>query len=316
MPDTRLDSFLDEPRIAAGERRAELGSIRSGRYGNRRVAVDVNCDDKDSGAAVVERECKTALSKSELRGIEYALNPYRGCPHRCAYCYAPAILHYPRGGWGKVVEAKTNLPAVLARELRAKKPGLIAIGSISDPYQPAEERLRITRHCLEQLLAKQWKVLVLTKSDLVLRDIGLLKRFSDCEVEISIGTLDDEIRALLEPGALPMERRLAAVRKLADEGIRTCIFMGPFYPTNKLEELPEIVEALVESGAGHVVMDKLNLREGVADSVRVALAAKPDMLQVWEKALNPGPAREEYYRNAASRLRELCKGRIGFDTAF
>ena len=88
---------------------------------------------------ITEVECKTALSKSNLPGLDYSLNPYRGCQHSCAYCYVPNVLRIKRNNWGKFVDVKTNIPNVLSNELRKKKPGVVAISTVTDPYQAVEK---------------------------------------------------------------------------------------------------------------------------------------------------------------------------------
>jgi len=129
-----------------------------------------------------EVKCKTALSKSNLPGLDYSLNPYRGCQHSCAYCYVPNVLRIKRNEWGSFVDVKTNIPNVLSKELRIKKPGVVGISTITDPYQPAENNYKLTRYCLEQLLRHDFPVCIQTKSDLVARDIDLISKFSKAEV--------------------------------------------------------------------------------------------------------------------------------------
>ncbi len=191
---------------------------------------------------ITDIKCKTALSKSNLPGLEYSLNPYRGCQHSCAYCYVPNVLRIKREDWGNFVEVKTNIANVLANELRNKKPGVVGISTVTDPYQPIEKKYKQTRFCLEQLLRYDFSVHIQTKSDLVLRDIDLISRFSDIEVMFSIGTLNDSERKLLEPNASSIQERLNAIKQISENGVKTSVFFGPIYPSLKIQDIAEIID--------------------------------------------------------------------------
>src|SRR5207244_2335843 len=119
------------------------------------------------------------------------------------------------------VVVKRNAASVLAREIRKVPKGLVAISTATDPYQFVEGKYRITRHALEVLLRAQWPVSVLSRSPLMLRDLDLFRQFDDIEVGMSVPTVDDRARALLEPWAPPIEARLRCLRQLADAGLTT-----------------------------------------------------------------------------------------------
>jgi DNA repair photolyase len=216
-----------------------------------------------------ETTCKTALSRSTLPGLVYSLNPYTGCEHGCIYCYAPATLRYAGAEpWGTFVTAKTNIPVVLERELRRVKPGTVGISTVTDPYQPLEKRLRLTRSCLEVLLAKSFPVCVQTKSALVLRDLDLLGEFKDAEVGFTITTLSDEVSAALEPGASLPGERLRALRALSSAGIEAWAFVGPMIPgLMDRESLHRIFEEAKAAGVSRVLVDRLRLRPGLQQKI-------------------------------------------------
>jgi len=216
---------------------------------------------------ISEVKCKSALSKSNLPGLDYSLNPYRGCQHSCAYCYVPNVLRIKRNEWGNFVDVRTNIPSVLSKELRIKKFGVVAISTVTDPYQPIEDKYKLTRFCLEQLLIHDFPVCIQTKSDLVVRDVDLISKFSKAEVMFSIGTLNDNERKVLEPFSSPIQNRLDALEKFSREGIETTVFFGPIYPSIKINDIPEIVETFVEFGAKVIMVDKLNLKPGIKDKV-------------------------------------------------
>src|SRR5512137_1135841 len=117
-------------------------------------------------------ECKSAVSPSRLPGLDFALNPYRGCSHRCVYCYAQDVTRFEMGKpWGEEIVVKTNIVAALKKQLEKKSQGVFGIGTVTDPYQPLEKEYELTRGCLSLLRRKGASVSILTKSDLVTRDL-------------------------------------------------------------------------------------------------------------------------------------------------
>ena len=203
---------------------------------------------------------KTALSPSKLPGLDYALNPYRGCEHACVYCYAPSVIHWDKGKWGELVEVKVNLPRILSKELRVKKKGVVGLGTVTDPYQPAEKKYEITRRCLELLLMHDFPVCIQTKSSLVLRDIDLLKKFSNIEVGVTLTALDESVREKLEPGASSVEERLRALGELSKNGINTWVFLGPVMPY--ITDVGALIDAIAKVKPKYVLVDKLRLKKG------------------------------------------------------
>jgi len=216
---------------------------------------------------IKEVTCKSALSKSNLPGLDYSLNPYRGCQHNCAYCYVPNVLRIKRESWGSFVNVKRNIPVILSKEIRNKKPGVVGISTVTDPYQPIEKKYKLTRFCLEQLLKHDFPVSIQTKSKLIIRDQDLISKFTDAEVLLSIGTISDNERRLLEPNASPIQDRLDALRLFSDVGIKTSVFFGPIYPTVKLSDISKIIDTFLQYGAKEVMIDKLNLKPGIKENV-------------------------------------------------
>ncbi|HIH97749.1 MAG TPA: radical SAM protein [Thermoplasmata archaeon] len=256
---------------------------------------------------IFEIHSKTALSKSRLAGLKYALNPYRGCAHGCGYCYAPSVLHVSSSDWGEWVGIKINLPNLLPKELREKERGTIGIGTVTDPYQPAEKDYKITRYSLEQILKADWPIVIQTKSDLVLRDLDLLRKFSRVEVIMTITTLNDAHRALLEANSPSIEKRLFSLKKLSSGGIPTCIFLGPAYPSISIGEIPRMVERFVETGAAELIVDRLNLKSGIQEKINFALRNNKDLQNLFERNSNAG-----YYTLLFKEIEKECKGKIKF----
>ena len=202
---------------------------------------------------IVKEVCaKTILSRSKV--LDYTINPYIGCEHGCAYCYARFMKRFVghKERWGEFVDVKINAASLLQRDTNTKKLGKVWISGICDPYQPLERRYEITRSCLEILLNEGWPVTIQTKSPLILRDIGLLKKFDKVEVTFTITTLDEKIRRIFEPKAPPIKDRVQALEKLHSVGIKTSVMIAPL--------LPE-AEGLVAEISGKVdcvLIDKMN----------------------------------------------------------
>lgn len=201
-------------------------------------------------------ECRKALSPSGLPGLDYALNPYTGCEHGCVYCYAPGVTHNDLRTW-RVVRVKRNIPERLARELPAVD-GVIGVGTVTDPYQYAERKFRLTQMCLEILHDRNRRVHIHTKSDLVVRDLDLL-RDMDARVGITITNIDDRISKMTEPGAPLPGARLSALRELVEAGVDCYALIAPVMSTLEGRER-ELMEAIADTGARCVFHDPLNLR--------------------------------------------------------
>lgn len=221
---------------------------------------------------VREVSCTTALSETSLPGLDYALNPYRGCSIGCVYCYSPSVLREPRP-WGRFVDVKRNVPAVLARELKRKPRGVVGIGTVTDGYQPLEARYRLTRYCLDQLLRFDFPVSIQTKSSLVLKDLDILRRFRDAEVGVTITTMDEGHRRRFEPFGSPSERRIETLRRLNEAGVRTWAFVGPILPASTDATLEPLLASIAAAGTRHVLFDRLRYRPGVLERVLPTAAA-------------------------------------------
>ena len=248
--------------------------------------------------------CKTALSPSRLPGLTYSLNPYRGCQHNCAYCYVPNVLRIKRESWGDFVDVKINIPLVLSKELKKKKPGVVGLSTVTDAYQPVEKKYKLTRYCLEQLLKYDFPVSVQTKSSLVIRDIEVLSRFSDAEVIFSIATLNDTQRRLLEPHSSSIEQRMHAIKRCIKAGIKTSVFFGPIYPTILIDEIPSIIDTFIECGVSKIWIDSLNLKPGIWENVKQRISDNKKMHNVFSKNIFEDKL---YYKNLRMTLFKVGK---------
>lgn len=252
---------------------------------------------------VNEVYCKSALSVSRLPGLDYALNPYRGCQHGCVYCYAPSVLREKRS-WGDFVDVKINIPTVLSKEIKKKKKGTVGISTVTDAYQPLEKKYEVTRRCLEQLLRRDFPVSIQTKSSLVLRDLDLIRRFSSCDVGFTFTTLDDEVRKKYEPFTSSIADRLSALAEFSNVGIRTWVFIGPIMPfiTDRWDGLERLIIEVSRAGVDEVLFDRLNLKPGLDKKIgEFYLEFYPDLLTKY-MSVDSG-----YFERIKSDIVSLCR---------
>lgn len=241
-----------------------------------------------------EIRTRTALPASRLPGLDFALNPYVGCQHDCLYCYAPYVTKKQREDWTTVL-ARTDLPQVLSKEIRGKK-GMIGLGTVTDPYQEAERHMLITRRCLMEIIPHGLSVSVLTKSDLIVRDIDLYKELKG-EVGVTITSVNDEMSRMLEPGAPLPCRRIQALRRLADEGLNAYALIGPLLPLLTGRDVNDMVEALSSTGIEWVMLDRFRPRPGMFNDI----ARRPGGEEVADRL--DRAHRAEDYRELESLLR-------------
>lgn len=202
-------------------------------------------------------KAKTILTKvkygNEWYGIDYNMNLYRGCCHNCIYCDSRSDCYHINNF--DVVKGKENSLHILEQELITKrKKGVIGIGSMSDTYNPIEKELEQTRGALKLISKYSFGVSIDTKSDLILRDIDLLKEINDKNsviVKFTITTPKDDLAKVIEPNVCVSSKRLQAIKALADNGIFVGIMMNPVLPfiTDKEDDIRELVRLAGENGA-------------------------------------------------------------------
>lgn len=207
---------------------------------------------------------QSALNRSGMGG--FTLNPYKGCPVGCSYCYVPYMQHMQleERTWGTYVDVKEGVPELLDKQLRRmRKPVRVFMSSATDPYQPVEERYQITRRVLEVFARyPQHSLFILTKQILVERDTDLIARLPRAAVGMSISMIDDRLAKLIEPWAAPTSQRLATIGRLSARGIPTYVLWAPaFVPVPMTREfIAEAVEMIAESHTQALSLDSLNYR--------------------------------------------------------
>jgi DNA repair photolyase len=203
---------------------------------------------------------QTAISYNDSPDIGFntSLNPYRGCEHGCIYCYARPtheFLGFSAGlDFESKIMVKQNAPELLRRELSSPKwqPQVIVMSGVTDCYQPVERKLKLTRHCLEVLLEFRNPVAIITKNFLVTRDLDLLAELAKhqcASVCLSVTTLDNDLRKVMEPRTSPPAARLNAIRKLSEAGVPVSVNVAPIIPGLTDHELPKILQAAHDAGA-------------------------------------------------------------------
>jgi DNA repair photolyase len=229
------------------------------------------------------------VPKASNMPFRFTINAYRGCSHACIYCFARPTHDYLGLGIGEDFErkivVKVNAVERVLAEISARRWGghHIAMGTNTDPYQRCEGKYHLTQGIVRVLTEAENPFSILTKSTLILRDLDLLARAaqrSDVRVNLSIGTLDDEVWRLSEPGTPRPKARVEAVRRLNDAGVPCGVLVAPILPglSDRDEQLREVVEACVAAGAVSISSVPLHLRPGVKDHYLGWLrTARPDL---------------------------------------
>jgi DNA repair photolyase len=191
-------------------------------------------------------------------GFETSINPYRGCEHGCIYCYARPTHEYLGFSAGLDFESKIMVKMNAADLLRAElesprwRPQTLVMSGVTDPYQPVERKLCITRGCLEVLAKFRNPVAIITKNRLVTRDIdllGYLAKYNAVAVNVSVTSLDSKLQRVLEPRTSSPNARLDAINQLRDAGIPTGVMVAPVIPGLTDHEIPRILDACAKAGA-------------------------------------------------------------------
>ena len=244
-----------------------------------------------------------SYNKSPDVGFDASINPYRGCEHGCSWCYARPTHEYLGLSAGLDFETKIlvkeNAPALLRRELSSSrwKPRVVALSGVTDPYQPIERRLRLTRRCLEVLAEARNPTVIITKNHLVTRDIDLLTElggYGAAAVSLSVTTLSADLQRVMEPRTATPARRLEAIGRLAAAGVPAGVMVAPVIPGLTDHELPQILAAAADAGATRAGFIMLRLPWTVAP-----------LFQAWLERHFP-----ERSNKVLSRLRSLNGGKL------
>jgi DNA repair photolyase len=238
---------------------------------------EISGDESSSPRTILFRDSTRSIVASNNSpdvGFDVSVNPYRGCETGCPYCYARPTHEYLGFSAGLDFESrimvKEDAPELLRKELASPRwqPQPISMSGVTDPYQPIERKLCVTRRCLEVLAEFRNPVVMITKSALITRDVDLLAelaRHDAAAAILSITTLDPELARVMEPRAATPERRLEAIRALAEAGIPVGVFAAPIIPALNDHEIPAILAAAAAAGATFAGFTIVRLPGAVAE---------------------------------------------------
>lgn len=235
-------------------------------------------------------DTKHIMTKSSLPVGGYSVNPYVGCTHGCKYCYASFMKRFTghTEPWGTFLDVKRWPEIKNPQKYRGQR---VVIGSVTDGYLPQEAWFRNTRKLLEQLKGSGAEILICTKSDLVVRDLDLLREMGKVTVSWSVNTLDEAFRADMDK-AVSIERRLAAMKQVYDAGIRTVCFISPVFPG--ITDF-EAIFRRVKDQCDLVWLENLNLRGGFKGEILEYIGEKyPQLVPLYQAIYNKGD--RSYFR--------------------
>lgn len=268
--------------------------------------------------AIHEIHARTVLNRvPPPMPFRWSANPYRGCQHACAYCYArPSHVTFGLDGareFEQHIFVKVNAPEVLRAELH--RPGWqrepVSIGTIVDPYQPVEGRYQITRRMLHEFAVARTPATIITKNSMVQRDMDVLRELqarAGCTVFISLTSLDAELLRRMEPGTPPPLKRLETVRRLVQAGIPAGIMAAPLLPgiTDSAESLAMLAAAAAEHGACFFLSGALHLGPNVEQWFRPFLQReRPDLLPLYHRLYPRAYAPRAYLDRLHARVADV-----------
>ncbi|HUT59634.1 MAG TPA: radical SAM protein [Phycisphaerae bacterium] len=257
------------------------------------------------GAVVRETHCKSLLNRCGID--DYSFNCYTGCAHGCVYCYARFMqrFHPHAEPWGRFVDVKVNAAEVLARQLRRLAPGSVFTCSACDGWQPVERRYELTRGCCRLLLEAGFALRILTKSELVLRDLDIFSG-RDVSVGVTITTPDESQARLWEPRASSVSARVGVLRRAKAAGLRTTVMFGPLLPgvSDSAAALGRLFALAADADVDRIWTDALNPRPRVWPSVQEFLRRhRPDLMEPTRRILFDRAYRARYEEELSERIR-------------
>lgn len=250
---------------------------------------------------VKEVQVKGILTKSNLPVADYSVNPYVGCAHGCQYCYASYMKRFTghTEPWSSFVDVKYWKPIAHKEKYQGKE---LFIGSVTDPYQPLEQTFCRTRKLLEEVQGSGCKISISTKSDLVLRDIDLIRSFKYARVSWSINTLDEAFRKDMDHAAT-IEKRFAAMEAFYKAGIRTTCFISPIFP--EITDVKAIIERAKDK-CNLIWLENLNLRGDYKHVILQYIRKKyPHLVSLYEDIYNNKD--RTYWKMLDEDIRQYCE---------
>ena len=249
---------------------------------------------------------KGIITKSNLPVCDYSVNPYVGCEHACKYCYASFMKRFTghTEDWGSFVDVKFWDKIKNPQKYNGKE---FFIGSVTDPYQPCEKEFERTKTLLEELKGSGVKLSISTKSDLILRDLELIKSFPNARVSWSINTLDENFKDDMDKG-VSIERRFKAMKIFHDSGVRTTCFISPIFPG--ITDVKAIIEKAKDK-CNLIWLENLNLRGTFKPVIMNYIKQKyPELYPLYDEIYNKGD--DSYWKELDAELQKFAK-KQGFE---
>jgi DNA repair photolyase len=262
----------------------------------------------DQGPVVREVRCRSLLNQCSID--DYSFNCYTGCAHGCIYCYARFMqrFHPHREPWGGFVDVKINAAEVLARQLRRLPPGEVFTSSACDGWQPVEQHYQLTRRCCRLLLDAGFSLNILTKNELVLRDLDILTGHN-ARVGVTITTPDEWVARLWEPLASPVAARLRVLREAKAAGLKTAVMFGPLLPgiSDTDERLAALFALAAQADVDLIWTDAINSRPMVWPSVQGLVRSRwPTLMPLYRSVLFDSACRTAYLAELNKRIRRAA----------
>lgn len=245
-------------------------------------------------------EVKDYVTKSNLPASDYVINPYVGCPHGCKYCYACFMKRFTKHEeeWGTFIDIKQCSKSINKKRLEGKT---IFLSSVTDCYNQYEEKYCVTQSILKQLIGIDCTINISTKSDLILRDIDLLKKLNNLTVSLSINTMDEDFRSDMD-NASSIEDRLKALKKLHENGIYTVLFMSPIFP--EITNFREIIN-VSSSFVDEYWFENLNLRGNYKQTIMDYISQKyPQHFELYKQIYVMG--KKDYWEHLSDEIEQYC----------
>ena len=260
---------------------------------------------------VAKVRAKNILTRSKIGSGGYAINPYVGCPHGCIYCYA----EFMRGvtgheeAWGEFLDVKDFDTASLVKFAASHGGERVFMSSVTDCYNPDEARFGLTRKVLETLAGSDVNLQILTKSNLVTRDIDLLQTMPNVRVGVSLSVIDEKLRRMLEPRTSSVAARIAAIKKLRAAGVKTYIFVAPIF-----SQITPVFDFRSRDGdaADEIWFDRLNLYPNFRDKILSFVGRNfPELLPLYKQIYLFGE--DGYFERLAGEIRLAAQEKFGSD---
>lgn len=251
---------------------------------------------------MVEKEVvvKDLVTKSNLPASDYVINPYIGCPHGCRYCYACFMKRFTNHSeaWGSFIDIKRCDKPISKKKLQGKS---VFLSSVTDCYNPFEEKYENTRKILEQLISIDCELNISTKSQLILRDIDLLKQCKNLKVSVSVNTLDEQFKSDMDR-ASSIGKRLETIETLHENGIYTVLFMSPIFPG--ITDYKEII-VKTHRFVDEYWFENLNLRGSYKQDILSYIKnAYPQLVELYDEIYVKGNM--GFWNNLSVEIEEYC----------